>query len=209
MPEEEEGDHERADEVNKVYRELAEKSKPVPIRHDPERPDFSTLRETWPSLPTDADSYARTVSEKLAGLSERYPNGYEPPHELGKRLYDGKSVLFSSDTERAQAIEEARKLAQKHADKLTQEKGDLVEAEDVSFEPISEADRKSLLGSLVKGDYSEREPHLAANKQPVFGDIVLNLGNNPTYRTAGKSSQLVAKVESLLSSSRPPAGKRG
>lgn len=204
----EEGDNERTDEVNAVYRELSDKSKPVPIRHDPEHPEFTTLRETWPTLPTDVTSCALGVSEKLAGLSERYPNGYDPPHELGQRLYEGKAVLFSSEEERTQAVEEARKLAQRHADKLTQEKGDLVEPEEVNFEPISQADRKSLVRSLVQGDYGARNPQVAADKPPVFGDIAANLNNNATYRTPGKSSQLMDTVESLLSSSRPAAGKR-
>lgn len=205
----EEGDNERTNEVNAVYRELSDKSKPVPIRHDPEHPEFTTLKETWPTLPTDVTSCALGVSEKLAGLSDRYPNGYDPPHELGQRLYEGKAVLFSSEEERTQAVEEARKLAQRHADKLTQEKGDLVEPEEVNFEPISQADRKSLVRSLVQGDYGARNPQVAADKPPVFGDIAANLNNNATYRTPGKSSQLMDTVESLLSSSRPAAGKRG
>lgn len=187
---------------------MADNSKPVPIRHEPVSNNHASLRETWPSFPTDPTASAAGVSEKLAGLSERYPNGYEPAFELGKRLFDGKMVLFSSEQERADAVAEAKKLAQKKADQLTQEKGDIVDPEEVKFEPMSEADRKSLLKSLVGGDYSELNPQLAAGKAPVFGEIMGNLGKNATYRTPGKSSQFVSKVEALLSSSRP-AAKRG
>lgn len=204
----EEGDDARLHEVNNAYRDITEAAKPVPVRYDPHQPDFSTLKETWPSLPTDASARAALVSEKLAGLSERYPNGYDPAHELGKRLFDGKPVQFANEEERNQAVEEAKKLAQKQADKLTQEKGDLVEPEEIIFDPISEADRKSLFRSLVQGDYTERESKLAETSPPVFADIMAGLKNNPTYQTAGKSSQFVAKVDSLLSSRRP-AAKRG
>lgn len=206
--EEEEGDEGRLQDVNSVYRELYEKNKPVPVRYDPQHPEFATLKDTWPCLPTDSTASAVSVSERLSWLSGRVANGYEPPHELGKRLFDGKSVSFSSEEEKAQAIEAAQKLAQQQADKLTQEKGDLVEPVDISFQPINAEDQKTLIRTLVQGDYSEREP-LPANKPPVFGQIMTTLGNNETYRTPGKSSQFLDKVDSLLSARRPAAAKRG
>lgn len=206
--EEEEGDADRLQDVNNVYRELHEKNKPVPVRYDPENPEFSTLKDTWPALPTDSTARAVSVSEKLSWLSGRVANGYEPPYELGKRLFDGKVVSFTSEEEKTEAIEAAKKLAQKEADKLTQEKGDIVEPVDISFQPINAEDQKTLIRTLVQGDYSEREP-LPADKPPVFGQIMTTIRNNETYRTPGKSSQFFAKVDSLLSAKRPAAAKRG
>ena len=207
-PEEEEGDDLRLQEVNDVYRALAEERKPVPVRYDPQHPDFSTLKDTWPALPTDPIARAAGVSEKLSWLSDRFPNGYEPPYELGKRLFDGKSVSFSSEEEKTQAVEEAKKLAQQQADKLTQEKGDLVDPVDISFEPINAEHKKSLLVTQVQGDYSEWT-RMPSDKPPIFGGIMTTLRNNVTYQTPGKSSQFLTKVESLLSSKRPSAPKRG
>lgn len=206
--EEEEGDGDRLHDVNSVYREFYEKNKPVPVRYDPQNPEFSSLKDTWPALPTDPTARAVSVSEKLLWLSGRVANGYEPPYELGKRLFDGKVVSFSSEEEKAEAIEVAKKLAQQEADKLTQEKGDIVEPVDISFEPINAEDQKTLIRTLVQGDYSEREP-LPAGKPPVFGQIMTTIRNNETYRTPGKSSQFFAKVDSLLSAKRPAAAKRG
>lgn len=198
----EEGDDAREAEIETVYQELAEKSRPVPIRYTPRTHDFSTMRETWPSLPTDVTAHTAGVLEKLSSISGRFADGYIPPHELGKRLYQGQSVRFFSEEEKAQAMEEAKKLAQQRADRLSQRKGDLVEPEDLKFGPMDAKDQKSLVQSLVQGIYPKPEAQ-PADKPVVLGDIIVNLRNNETYRTAGKSTQFLTKVESLLASSRP------
>ena len=120
----EEGDDVREAEIEAVYRDLAEKSKPVPSVYTPLALDSSAMRETWPSLPTDSSAKAAGVLEKLSAISGRFPNGYIPPHELGKRLYEGQNVRFFNEEEKVQAIKEAKRLAQKHADKMSQRKGE-------------------------------------------------------------------------------------
>lgn len=192
----------REAEIDSVYNDLAEKARPVPSRYTPQAHDFSTLRETWPSLPTGATAQSTGVLGKLSLMSGRYPNGYIPPHELGKRLYRGESVHFFSEEEKTQAIEEAKNLAQRHADKLSQKKGDLVDPEEVHFNPINAEDQKTLVKTLVQGIYPKLGPQQTDNPA-VLGNIKTNLRNNQTYRTPGKDFQFLAKFESLLASSRP------
>lgn len=200
QPEVDEGEDVRAAEIEQVEQEQAAKARPTPVRYDPRDIDFSTLKETWPSLPTDANSQSAAVLEKLTSLSGRFPNGYVPPYELGRRLWKGQSVLFENETEKAEAMEEVQRLAQLRADKMSQRKGDLVEPRKVDFSAIKSEDAKTLVATFAQGKY----PALEAGKdQPaVLEEVVRNLRNNGTYQTAGKRPQFLAKVESLLASSR-------
>ncbi|RDW81805.1 uncharacterized protein DSM5745_05362 [Aspergillus mulundensis] len=189
-------------ELEDVYREIAEKTKPIPTHYQPNAPDFQNLSETWPSLPTDITATTAGVAEKLSLLSERYPNGYIPPYVLGKRLMEGKFVRFTSEAERAEALEAAKKFAQEAADKLSQKKGELVDPQAVIFQRVKGEAHKTLIESLVQGKYPmvEKTP---ANKPPVVGEILRNLRNNESYQTSGKRTQFMAKLDSLLVSSRP------
>ncbi|KAE8408828.1 hypothetical protein BDV37DRAFT_159153 [Aspergillus pseudonomiae] len=188
--------------MENVYRELAEKSRPTPSRYKPQVPDLSNLKETWPSFPTGTTASTAEVVEKLSSLSGRFPNGYVPPYELGMRLFRGQFVQFLDEEEKAQAIADAKKLSQQRADNYSQRKGDLVEPEDVGFLPMSAEDRKSLVQSYIQGAYPKLSTEEAA-QSPVLSEVTKNLRNNESYQAAGKSSQFVAKVESLLSSARP------
>ncbi|KAE8141486.1 hypothetical protein BDV38DRAFT_206871 [Aspergillus pseudotamarii] len=188
-------------QIENVYRELAEKSRPTPSLYKPQAPDFSNLKETWPSFPTGTIANTAEVVEKLSFLSDRFPNGYNPPYDLGMRLFRGQFVQFLNEEEKAQAIAEAKKLSQQRADDYSQRKGDLVEPEDVGFIPMSLEDRKSLVQSFIQGTYPKLSTEEAAS--PVLSEVKKNLRNNESYQAASKSSQFVAKVESLLSSARP------
>ena len=141
-----------------------------------------------------------TVIEKLSTLSGRFPNGYVPPYELGRRLWKGQSVLFESEAEKAEALEEVKRLSQERADKISQKKGEPVEPREVNFNPIGAKETNQLMETFVQGKYPALE---AGKNQPaVMGDVLRNLRNNATYQTAGKRPQFLAKVESLLASSR-------
>ncbi|KAI9934393.1 hypothetical protein ASPWEDRAFT_43787 [Aspergillus wentii DTO 134E9] len=199
---EEEGDATQEKQVESVFHELEEKARPVPSRYSPRASDFSSMKETWPSLPTNVTGRTAGVFEKLSWLSDRYPNGYVPPHELGRRLFRGQNVQFFSEEEKAQAVEEAKKLAQQHADKLSQIKGDLVEPKEIGFSQINAADRKALIETLVQGSYPKHDAQ-KAHESPIIDNILMNLRNNETYQTTGKGPELVQKVQSLLTSSRP------
>lgn len=183
-------------EFDKIEEEQIWKARPGPVRYDPQEIDFSSLRETWPSIPTDSNAQSAAVFEKMSRLSGRFPNGYTPPHELGRRLWKGQSVLFTNEAEKAEAMEEAKRLAQVRADLLSQKKGEPVEPSDVTFNPIDAKDTKGLMEMFVSGKY----PSVDAEKgqSPVMSDVMRNLRNNQTWQTTGKSPQFVAKLQSLL-----------
>jgi hypothetical protein len=195
-----EGEELCAAEIQQIEQEQASKARPIPVRYEPQEINFSTLKETWPSLPTDVNARSAAVLEKLSILSGRIPNAYIPPYELGRRIWKGQNVLFENEAERTEAMEEVKRLAQLRADEMSQQKGDLVEPRDVKFRAISAEDTKTLMETFVQGKY----PTLEAGKdQPaVLSEVMRNLRNNGTYQTAGKRPQFLAKVESLLSSSR-------
>ncbi|KAJ5286896.1 hypothetical protein N7478_002582 [Penicillium angulare] len=186
--------------IEQLERDQILKSRPVPVRYEPRDIDISTLQETWPSIPTDINARSTAVLEKLTNLSGRFANGYVPPYELGRRIWKGQSVLFHSEEERSEAMEEVNRLAQARADKMSQKKGDLVEPRKVEFRSIDTQDSKALLETYAQGKYPSVE--VAEGQSAVLGEVVKNLRNNGTYQTAGKRPQFLAKVESLLASSR-------
>jgi len=197
--EEEEGDELRAAEIEEVYRQQAEKQRPKPVRYDPPEYDIGMLQETWPSLPIGEIARAGSVLEKLSRMSDRYPNGYEPADELAKRLLAGKRVLFSNEQEKNEVMTEAKRLVQGRADRLTQQRAELVEPRDPCFEPISVEERSILVQELIQGKYPTLKPPKPGDPT-VVGDALRSLDNNETYRVAGKHSQFMIKLESLLAS---------
>ncbi|KAL1867578.1 hypothetical protein Plec18167_008578 [Paecilomyces lecythidis] len=198
--EEEEGDSARAAQIEEVYRELADKDTPRPVRYDPPKEyDMSLLRDTWPSLPIGNEARSGSILEKVSWISGRYPNGYEPPYELARKLFEGEHVVFSSDAEKEAVMEEVKKLAQERADKLTQRKGDMVEPEDTTFVPIGAEERKAMLDELVTGKYPSLGARAAEN--PAVAEALRNLQNNGTYQTTGKTDRFMAKFESILAAS--------
>lgn len=202
----EEGEEARQAEIDAVFDEIREKNKPVPVRYTPVEYNAERLRETWPALPMGGDSkdaQVSTVREKLSLLSERYPNGYEPPYVLAQRLYKGEHVLFKSEEEKKETMEEVRKLCQMRADQLTQRKGELIEPEDADFVPISKEDREALVGKLVQGKYPSWKEE-TKGQSSLLAEVQRNLYNNSTYRMAGKQEQFMAKLESLLASGQRP-----
>ncbi|PYH46697.1 uncharacterized protein BP01DRAFT_364853 [Aspergillus saccharolyticus JOP 1030-1] len=186
--------------VEKALAELAEQSRPVSIRYDPEPVTLKSLKETWPSLPTDLRAHTAGVAEKLSSLSARFGDGYVSSSEMGKRLFQGKYVRFLDEEEKSLAMTEAMRLSQGLADKLSQRKGDIVQPKEITFSPIGEKDRKTLIESLVQGKYSKAGDQ--SSNSPTFDRLATNLINNGTYQTAGKDVQFFAKVESLLASNR-------
>lgn len=197
-----EGNKEREVEIEAVMGDLAQQARPQPVQYTPQDPTFSSVKETWPAFPSDARASSAGILQKLATISERYPNGYVPPHELGRQLYRGKKVQFSSEEEKKEALEEAGRLARQRADKLSQKKGELIEPVEVDFEPISAEHKKALVQSLAQGVYPKPEAQ-QGNKNPVVAKVMNNLYNNQTYQTTGKSAQFLSKFESLLSSGKP------
>ncbi|OKL56871.1 hypothetical protein UA08_07838 [Talaromyces atroroseus] len=196
---EEDGDEGRDADVEAAFAEVRNKSKPKAFRYSPVQYDATALKDTWPALPVGKTASAGSVLERLSLSSRRYPNGYVPPQELAKRLFEGERVLFTSEEEKAQAMEEVNKLAQERANKLTQRKGELVEIEDSSFVSINDAERKALVGQLVRGNYENWQQGDA--RHPILDEVQRQLYNNETYRITGKQSEFMSKFQSLLASS--------
>ncbi|KAJ5521550.1 hypothetical protein N7527_005665 [Penicillium freii] len=198
--ENDEGEDAEAAAIDQVLQEQIIRSRPTPIRYEPQEVSYSTLKKTWPSIPTDMNSRSAAVYEKLSGLGGRIANGYIPPHELGRRLWKGQSVLFNDENEKAEALEEIKRLAQLRADRISQRKGDLVEPQNVEFSPIDANTTKSLMATFVQGNYPTCE--VGKDGHAVLGEVLKNLRNNGTYQTTGKTSQFMAKIESLVSAGR-------
>ncbi|CAG8901879.1 unnamed protein product [Penicillium egyptiacum] len=198
--ENDEGEDAEAAAIDQVLQEQIIKSRPTPIRYEPQEINFYTLKETWPSIPTDVNSRSAAVYEKLSSLSGRFANGYIPPYELGRRLWKGQSVLFHNENDKAEALEKTKRLAQLRADRISQRKGDLVEPRNVEFSPIDAGNTKSLMETFVQGKYPASE--VGKDSHAVLGEVSKNLRNNGTYQTTGKTSQFMAKIESLVSAGR-------
>ncbi|KAJ6188936.1 hypothetical protein N7519_003844 [Penicillium mononematosum] len=198
--ENDEGEDAEAAAIDQILQEQIIKSRPTPIRYEPQEINYSTLKETWPSIPTDVNSRSAAVYEKLSSLGGRFANGYIPPYELGRRLWKGQSVLFHNENDKAEALEETKRLAQLRADQISQRKGDLVEPRNVEFSPIDAANTKPLMEMFVQGNYPKSG--VGKDGHAVLGEVSKNLRNNATYQTTGKTSQFMAKIESLVSAGR-------
>jgi hypothetical protein len=199
--ENDDGEDAQAALIDQIQEEQIVKSRPTPIRYEPQEINYSTLKSTWPSLPTDVNASSAAVYEKLASLGGRIADGYVPPYELGRRLWKGQNVFFKSEAEKAEALEETKRLSQLRADRISQRKGDLVEPRNVEFNTLNAETTKSLMETFVQGKYPTAEA--AKDGHAVLGEAAKNLRNNGTYQTPGKNSQFMAKLESLVSASRP------
>lgn len=182
--------------VAEYYREKQEKERPRPVRYEPEEYNVDKLRATWPALPVGETAGIGSVVEKLAGMGGRFANDYVPKEELAKRVFEKRRVLFSSEEEKTEVMAMVKKMEDERVAKLTERKGQVVEAEDVSFQPLTDEERKDLIGKLATGDYPQLQ---TANPgaHPATGDVLMNLRNNETYQNA-ESSQFMAKLETLL-----------
>jgi hypothetical protein len=198
--ENDDGEDAQAAAIDQIQQEQIIKSRPTPVRYEPQEITYSHLKETWPSIPTDVNSRSAAVYEKLSSLGGRIANGYIPPYELGRRLWKGQSVLFNNEIEKAEALEETKRLAQLRADRISQRKGDLVEPRNVEFNSIDAKSTKSLMETFVQGKYPTSE--VGKDGHAVLDEVTRNLRNNGTFQTTGKTSQFMAKIESLVSPGR-------
>ncbi|RAO72738.1 uncharacterized protein BHQ10_008750 [Talaromyces amestolkiae] len=188
----------RENDVEAVFKEVRDASRPKTVRYTPVTYDATTLKDTWPSLPTGKTGSTGTVVERLNLMSRRYGHGFVSPQELAKRLFEGERVFFSSEEEKKTVMAEVTRLAQDRADKLTQRKGDMVEPEDSSFASIKDEDRKALVGQIVRGEYEGWQKGTV--RHPVLDEVQRQLYNNETYRMTGKQAEFMGKFQSLLAS---------
>lgn len=194
--EEEPGDAKTEQDVEEYHLELKEAERPKPVRYEPQEYTTANLQATWPSLPIGETAAVGSVVEKLAWMGGRLANDYVPKEELAKRVFDKQRVLFRSEEEKVEVMGMVEKMENARVDKLTERKGQVVKPEDVSFQPLTEEERKDLVSKLATGVYPKLE-QAKPDAHPAVSDILRNLRNNETYHTA-ESSQFMAKLETLL-----------
>ncbi|EEH37222.1 hypothetical protein PAAG_07778 [Paracoccidioides lutzii Pb01] len=184
----------------KAYLEQWERERPKPVRYIPHGYNLDNLQRTWPALPMGETGPKEALHERLAWMSERYPNGFEPMDLLAKRIHEGKWTYFYSDEEKNEAVELARKMETERADKLTDRKGTVVEPEDMSFQPMNETQKKQLVSRLVSGEYKSEKAQwmkMHATRHPVMQDVIRNLTNNSTWQASQKTMFLETLSKSL------------
>lgn len=196
----EENDEVQAAAIKQVELDQIMEARPTPVRYEPGEVDYSTLQETWPSLPTNGHGRTAAVLEKLAIVGNRFPNGYVPPYELGRRYHQNKYVLFRNEAEKAEAMEEVNRISREEADHISQQQGELVEPHTFRFRRMRPAETETLVETFVQGKYPTAE--VESSRPASLDAIVRNMRNNATYQTTGKRPQFLAKVENLLSSGR-------
>ncbi|OJD13553.1 hypothetical protein AJ78_06013 [Emergomyces pasteurianus Ep9510] len=191
-------EEQEADE--KDFLEQWERDRPKPVRYNPHGYNIDNLQRTWPTLPMGETGPKEALHERLAWMSERYPNGFEPTDLLAQRIHKGKWTYFYNEEEKNEAVELAQKMATERADKLTDRKGSLVQPEDMSFLPINVTQKKQLVSRLVSGEYKSEqakwvEEHGA--RHPVMKDVLRNLANNSTWQAPHKTQFLETLSMSL------------
>ncbi|PGH10072.1 hypothetical protein GX51_00339 [Blastomyces parvus] len=191
-------EEQEADE--KVFLEQWEHDRPKPVRYNPHGYSIDNLQRTWPALPMGTTGPKEALHERLAWMSERYPNGFEPTDLLAQRIHQGKWTYFYNEEERKEAVELAQKMAAERADKLTDRKGSLVQPEDMSFQPMDETQKKQLVSRLVSGEYKPEQAQWVEEhgaRHPIMKDVLRDLANNPTWQSPHKTQFLEALSKSL------------
>lgn len=197
--EEEIGNDAEDEEIKRYYYEKMERERPKAVHYSPQEYCAEKLKPTWPSLPTGEAGNASGVLEKISWMGGRLAEGFEPTEEIAKRVYHGEKILFKSDEEKTAVMERVQKMAAEKADKLTERKGQVVKAEDVSFNSLTQTERKDLLDRLVLGKYPELEE---ISFSPIVMDVLRNLRNNETYQ-ATQAAEFTQKISKML----PPVKK--
>ncbi len=124
------------------------------VDHVPEELSLDDLRVDWPSIPTGKTGMVTGVEEKLRWAARRIQHGYETPQELAERLRRGQELVhFESEQEKVQVLELARGLAEKAADRITEQTGEMAKPKDSSFQGIREKDRAVLAREFIRGEY--------------------------------------------------------
>ncbi|PGH13115.1 hypothetical protein AJ79_03822 [Helicocarpus griseus UAMH5409] len=184
----------------KAFLEQWERERPKPVRYNPHGYNVENLQRTWPALPMGEMGPKEALHERLAWMSERYPNGFEPTDLLAQRVYKGEWTYFYNEEEKKEAIEMAQKMAKEKAEKLTDRKGAVIEPEDMSFQPMDDAQKKQLISRLISGEYKSEQTEFAKQhsaRHPVMKDVLRYLENNGTWQTSHKTKFLEALSKSL------------
>jgi len=121
---------------------------------------------------------------------------------MAKRLQKGELVEFKNEEEKAEVIKFAEEFAKRTATKLSERKGEAVEPVNMEIGGFEDADRKDLMGKMVRGDY-QIPPKKGAGG--LLQEVMKNLVNNGSYRGAD-SEMFMKKLEGLVAAPRRNTG---
>lgn len=150
--------------IEQIQKQQIVESRPTPVRYEPQEISLSSLKVMWPRIPTDANARSAAVYQELSRRGGRIAGGYLSIRELGRRLYEKRTTVFHSETEKAQALEEANRLSKRHANLHSRRLGELCEPKDISFVNHTPENR-------------DMQKHL----QPLVHGVYPNAGNTPSY----------------------------
>ena len=167
----------------------------VTLEHTPEDLSLDQLRVDWPSIPAGEAGLVEGVTQKLRWMSRRMQHGYDAPQMLAERMQEGEMVHFESEEEKTETLEAAQEMAQERADRLSERRGEDVQAEVVAFSAVGTDDRQQLTAELVRGVY----PRPAKKKHdfPFLDGVARTLDNNVSYHGKEKE-QMLATIQTLL-----------
>lgn len=163
------------------------------IAYNPPQMTLDDFKADWPNTPMSVTGLVGSVQQKAEVLARRLPHGYVSPDQLAERLEKGDLVRFESVEERDKVVAKAAELAKARSEMLTDRKGEVVPARDMTFSSIEKDEVKELASKMGNGLY----PELEKQRIPFLKTVMRNLRNNGTYHDS-KQDEFMAKVASLL-----------
>ena len=139
---------------------------------------------------------AEIVEEKLDRLAPAgQDDGGTRRQDLARQLLKGGFVRFRDESEKEAVLQLASELATKWAGEKSEQKGEVVEPMDTTFEPLDEEAKALIRDKLLKGDYvldGEVKP-----SQGLLQDALKLVRKNSSYYHKEEAS-ITRKLGSLL-----------
>ena len=192
----------RATDQEKAYfdAKLLQETTPKPFQ--PSNISVGAFEGLGPVFPITQRGHAETLERTFRTVSSdvTIPEAVRV-QTLAKQLVGGKYVTFRSDEERDAVLASAMQLVEEKAEKKSEEKGQVIEAEKVELGTLSEEQKGELVQVLLQGKYRE------AGTSPSLVDHVGRMARrNESYR-GGQESALAKKIRSLAPATRAPPRK--
>ncbi|KAJ5362261.1 hypothetical protein N7541_003105 [Penicillium brevicompactum] len=162
------GDQGEEDAMGKLIEQVQQQqivdARPTPVRYEPQEVSLSSLRITWPRIPTDSNARSAAVYQELSRRGGRIAGGYLSTRELGRRLYEKRTTVFHSEAEKAEALKEAERVSQRYANMHSRRLGKLCEPKEISFL-----------------NHTPENRDLQKHVQPLVHGVYPHAGNTPSY----------------------------
>ncbi|CAG8019413.1 unnamed protein product [Penicillium salamii] len=190
------GENAQAALIEQIQQDQILQARPTAVRYEPTEIDLSSLRNTWPQIPTDANAHSASVYQELSRRSGRIAGGHLAISDLGRRLQRQQNVVFHSESEKAEALEEANRLSRHIANQASQRRGELCEAQEVQFRQTgAESPRiQAIMKSRVTGQYPATQSK--SDIDPALNQLQEKLRNNRTY--TGQSGKFLDEMKRLM-----------